>query len=149
MAPPTIPGILNPLNAACDNGYIPDEARILSNPGVADSVDAASEMFDTIIDSYGGDAEISQHSLTSETDFSQIIEFYRSAIEAAKENGDTIAVDVTPGRKFMSAIAFQAGFRFEADHVYYFHRRAGGYHGQFYAEIPRTATDLIDFTEVL
>lgn len=145
---PTMPGILNPLTAACDRGFVPDQAQILSNPGVADSVSAASEIFNTIVDAYGGDADISQHSLESETDFPEIIEFYRSAI-AAKENGDTIAVDVTPGRKFMSAIAFQAGFRFGADHVYYFHRKAGGYYGQFYAEIPRTATDLIDFTEVL
>lgn len=146
---PTMPGILNPLTAACDRGFVPDRARILSNPGVADSVAAASETFDTIVDAYGGDVDITQHSLEHETDFPDIVGFYRSAIETAKDNGDTIAVDVTPGRKFMSAIAFQAGFRFEADHVYYFHRKAGGYHGQFYAEIPRTATDLIDFTEVL
>lgn len=146
---PTIPGILNPLTAACDRGFVPDQAQILSNPGVADSVATASEMFDTIIDAYDGDADISQYSLEHETDFSDIIDFYRSAIETAKDNGDTIAIDVTPGRKFMSAIAFQAGFQFGADHVYYFHRKAGGYHGQFYAEIPRTATDLIDFKEVL
>jgi hypothetical protein len=146
---PTIPGILNPLTAACDRGFVPDQAQILSNPGVADSVAVASEMFDTIIDAYGGDADISQYSLEHETDFPDIIDFYRSAIEKAKNNGDTIAIDVTPGRKFMSAIAFQAGFQFEADHVYYFHRKAGGYYGQFYAEIPRTATDLIDFREVL
>jgi len=146
---PTMPGILNPLTAACDSGYVPDEARILSNPGVAESVAAATERFDVIIDAYGGDATISTHELEHETDFRGIIEFYRSAIETARENGDTIAVDVTPGRKFMSAIAFQAGFRFDADHVYYFYRKAGGYYGQFYAEIPRTATELIDFTEVM
>lgn len=146
---PTLPGILNPLTAACDRGYVPDEARILSNPGVADSVAVASDMFDVIIDAYGGDADVHKHSLDRETDFRGIIDFYRSAIETADENGDTIAVDVTPGRKFMSAIAFQAGFRFGADHVYYFHRKAGGYYGQFYSEIPRTATDLIDFTEVM
>lgn len=146
---PTIPGILNPLTAACEGGFIPDKARILSNPGVADSVAEACEMFDVIIDAYGGDGDIQKHSLERETDFQGIIDFYRSAIEAAHENGDHIAIDVTPGRKFMSAIAFQAGIQFNADHVYYFHRKAGGYYGQFYSEIPRTATDLIDFTEVL
>jgi hypothetical protein len=146
---PTMPGILNPLTAACNSGFVPDQAQILSNPGVADSVATASEMFDTIVDAYGGDAEISQYSLEYETDFPDIIKFYRSSIETAKNNGDTVAVDVTPGRKFMSAIAFQAGFRFGADHVYYFHRKGGGYYGQYYSEIPRTATDLIDFTEVL
>ncbi|MFC7074258.1 hypothetical protein ACFQJ7_06050 [Halovenus rubra] len=146
---PTMPGILNPLTAACDQGYVPDEARILSNPGVADSVAAAGEMFEEIIGTYEGDADVSKYKLDHETDFREIIQFYRAAIEEAQENDDTIAIDVTPGRKFMSAIAFQAGFRFGADHVFYFHRKAGGYYGQYYPEIPRTATDLIDFTEVM
>ena len=146
---PTMPGILNPLTAACDRGYLPDEVWVLSNPGVTVSVDDATDRFEKIIKAYGGDANILKYNLDDETDFHGIIEFYRSTIEAARENGDTIAVDVTPGRKFMSAIAFQAGFRFDADHVFYFHRKAGGYPGQFYAEIPRTATDLIDFKEVL
>ena len=146
---PTMPGILNPVTAACDGGYVPDEVWVLSNPGVADYVAEATERFEVIIDAYGGEADVSTHKLDDETNFRGIIEFYRSTIEAARENGDTIAVDVTPGRKFMSAIAFQSGFKFDADHVYYFHRKSGGYYGQFYAEIPRTATDLIDFKEVL
>lgn len=146
---PTMPGILNPLTAACHQGYVPDEVRVLSNPGVAEYVAQATDRFEVIIDAYGGDADVSIHELDHETDFHDIIEFYQSTIDAALEHDDTIAVDVTPGRKFMSAIAFQAGFKFDADHVFYFHRKAGGYHGQYYAEIPRTATDLIDFTEVL
>jgi hypothetical protein len=146
---PTMPGILNPLTAACDQEYVPDEVWVLSNPGVAEYVAQATDRFEVIIDAYGGDADVSVHELAHETDFHDIIGFYRSTIETAQEHGDTIAVDVTPGRKFMSAIAFQAGFKFDADHVFYFHRKAGGYHGQYYAEIPRTATDLIDFREVL
>ncbi len=146
---PTMPGIQNPLTAACGSGYVPDEAYILSNPGVSDDVAQASEMFEVIIEAHGGDADVSQHNLDHETNFRAIIDFYRSTIESAQENGDTIAVDVTPGRKFMSAIAFQAGFRFGADHVFYFHRKSGAYQGQFYPEIPRTAAELIDFTEVL
>ena len=146
---PTMPGILNPLTAACDHGYVPDEVWILSNPGVAAYVTEVTDRFEVIIDAYGGDANISVRDLEYETDFDDIIDFYRSTIEAARKQEDTIAVDVTPGRKFMSAIAFQAGFKFDADHVFYFHRKSGGYYGQYYAEIPRTATNLIDFKEVL
>jgi len=146
---PTMAGILNPLLAACDQGYVPDRARILSNPGVADAVTTASEKFESIVDAYDGDVNVSQTELDAETDFAEIVTFYREAITAARDAGDTIAVDVTPGRKFMSAIAFQAGFQFEADHIYYFHRNAGGYYGQFYPEMPRTATNLIDFMEVI
>jgi hypothetical protein len=144
-----MPGILNPVTAACDQEFIPDEVWILSNPGVAESVAEATNRFEVIIDAYGGDADVSVYDLEHETDFHSIIEFYKSTIEAAREQRDTVSVDVTPGRKFMSAISFQAGFKFDADHVFYFHRKAGGYHGQYYAEIPRTATDLIDFKEVL
>jgi hypothetical protein len=77
---PTMPGLLNPLAAACDNGYIPDEVRILSNPGVADSVAAASDMFGTIIDAYGGDATVSKHGLETETNFRGIIDFYQREV---------------------------------------------------------------------
>lgn len=146
---PTMPAMLNPLTAACDRGYVPDEAHVLSNPGVVDSVAQATERFQVVIEAFGGDPDVSSYALETETDFPDIIEFYRSSIETAQERGNTVAVDVTPGRKFMSAIAFQAGFKFEADHVFYFHRKAGGYYGKFYPEIPRTATELIDFTEVL
>ncbi|QLD91212.1 hypothetical protein HWV07_08455 [Natronomonas salina] len=144
-----MPGILNPLMAACDSGYVPDEVSILTNPDVADTVDEACEHLEVIVDRYGGDAVIEQEELLEETDFEAIVDYYRSAIQEARDTDATVAIDITPGRKFMSAIAFQAGVHFEADHVYYFHRKAGGYPGRFYPEIPRTATDLIDFTEVI
>lgn len=146
---PTMPGILNPLMAACDGGYVPDEVSILTNPDVADTVEAACEYLEVIVDGYGGDAAISQVELAEETDFEAIVHYYRSAVQDARRTDSTVAIDITPGRKFMSAIAFQAGIQFDADHVFYFHRKAGGYYGRFYPEIPRTATDLIDFTEVL
>lgn len=146
---PTMPGVVNPLTAACDQGYIPEEVHVLSNPSVADDVAAANEKLTAVLDAYESAAEIQTHNLDDETDFEGIVEFYRATINAARAKGNEIAVDFTPGRKFMSAIAFQAGFRYEADHVFYFHRRAGGYHGQYYPEIPRTAVELIDFAEVL
>lgn len=144
-----MPGILNPLMAACDRGFVPDEVSVLANPDVADTVEEACEHVDVVVDSYGGDAEVRQAELVDETDFEAIVHYYRSAIRDARETGATVAIDITPGRKFMSAIAFQAGIQFDADHVFYFHRKAGGYYGRFYPEIPRTATDLIDFSEVV
>ncbi|SEW01477.1 CRISPR-associated ring nuclease [Halobacterium jilantaiense] len=146
---PTTPGILNPLIAACDGGYVPDEVHVLSNPPVADDVEEAVTLMEETVAAYGGDTETDVHELVSETDFESIVDYYQSCIEAATTAGDEIAIDVTPGRKFMSAIAFQAGIQFGADHVYYFHRKAGRYRGRFYPEMPRTASDLIDFTEVL
>jgi predicted RNase H-like HicB family nuclease len=146
---PTMPGILNPLLAACDRGYVPDEVRVLTNPDVAETVAEACEHVAVVIDNYHGSAAVEQEELVEETDFEAIGQYFRSAIRDARENDATVAVDITPGRKFMSAIAFQAGIQFDADHVYYFHRKGGVYQGEFYPEIPRTATDLIDFSEVI
>jgi hypothetical protein len=146
---PTIPGILNPLTAACDREYVPSHIHILSNPPVADFVEQATHLMDEAVSAYEGTVDIQVEELEDETNFEAIVDFYRNRVEAASEANEEIAIDVTPGRKFMSAIAFQAGIQFGADHVYYFHRKSGAYYGQFYPEMPRTASDLIDFTEVL
>ena len=143
-----MPGILNPLTAACDHGYVPDEVWILSNPGVATYVTEATDRFEVITDAYDGDANISVHELEHETDFDGIIGFYRSTIEAAREQEDTIAVDVTPGRKFMSAIAFQAGIQFEADHVFYLYVSNNRFYGRLYPDVPSPVAELVDFQEV-
>lgn len=44
-----MPGILNPVTAACDRGYVPDEVWVLSDPRVADSVADATDQFYNII----------------------------------------------------------------------------------------------------
>ena len=46
----------------------------------------------------------------------------------------------------MTALAFQAGMRFEADHVYYLYLYSNGYYDRLYPEIPTTGVDLMDFT---
>lgn len=146
---PTIPAVVNTLTAACDRGYVPDTLHLLSNPGVAGAVDRILPMCESVIGEYGGELDVRRTSLDSETDFEAIAGFYRSTITAAHAAEDEVAVDVTPGRKFMSAISFQAGIHCEADHVFYFHRKSGPYRGSFYPEIPRSATNLIDFSEVI
>jgi hypothetical protein len=140
--------VVNTLTAACDRGYIPDRFYILSNAGVADAVDQIITICEQVVEQYNGELTVVRTDLESETDFKSIFEYYKSAIGDAGPE-DAVAVDVTPGRKFMSAISFQAGFQLDADHVFYFHRKAGPYQGAYYPEIPRTATELIDFTEVL
>jgi hypothetical protein len=47
----------------------------------------------------------------------------------------------------MGAIAFAAGFRHGADHVYYLLLRSEAHYGKLYPEIPRPAVTLIDLLE--
>lgn len=145
-----VEAVINPLAAACTEwGYIPDYIYLLSNPGLETQLDRIISLAETIVEAYGGETPtIECTSLASETDFQAIVEHFRSAIEAADSAGGEIVVDVTPGRKFMSAIAFQSGIQFGADRVCYLHVHSGKLFGRVYADLPRSGTTLYDFTEV-
>lgn len=140
--------VANPLAAACtEQAYVPDEIRLLSNPGVRDHIERTTDLLETVVDAHGGAASLDITRLEDETNFHAIVEHFRSTVEDA-EASDTIAFDVTPGRKFMSAIAFQAGFQFDIDHVFYLHVASGALFGRVYPDLPQTATTLYDFREV-
>lgn len=140
--------VVNPLAAACtERDYVPDEIRVLDNPGVHEQIDRTVDLLETVVDAHGGNVAVETTRLDDETEFQAIVDHFRSAIETAVES-DTVAFDVTPGRKFMSAIAFQAGVQFEADHVFYLHVASGELFGRVYPDLPRTATTLYDFREV-
>jgi hypothetical protein len=97
---------------------------------------------------HGGDEpEITVETIEDELDFEAIISYLQSAIHAGMDGGADVAVDVTPGRKFWASIGFRAGFEYDVDHIYYTHV-PGGYFGELYPTISRTAIQLVDFTEV-
>lgn len=140
--------VVNPLTAACENGFIPDELHVLQNPGVGEQFDDITSMMERVIVEYGGDdPELLVTHLEKETDFHGIVDHVREPIGRLKEHG-TVAVDVTPGRKFMSAIAFQAGIQFEADHVFYLYTSGYQFYGRLYPDVPHPETELVDFAEV-
>lgn len=147
----TLEAMVNPINAACDEGFVPDRLYMIENPTVTDEVASALDLAVEIIDAYGGDEpNIRLTSIDSELDFNQLYAHTREAIEEIHENDGEVAVDFTPGRKFMSALAFATGMRHEADHVYYFYlENTSRYGGRVYPAIPRTESHLYDFTEVL
>jgi len=141
--------VLNPLIGACEEGFVPSSVELLSNPSVADYEATISSLIEEVMTAYGKhNGEVSIRHLNNELEFSEIVAHFLTPIEEAGPN-DTVAIDITPGRKFMSAIAFQTGMSYGADHVYYNHLNSDEYFGMIYSVIPRTATTLIDFTELL
>lgn len=141
--------VLNPLIAACREGFVPTDIFVLDNPGIDDVTHAATSLMKTTVTAYGGaEPTIRVEQIDEELDFTAIVEYLRSTIEQGQSDGAEIAVDVTPGRKFWSIISFRAGFQYEVDHIYYTHILSSTYFGESYPTIPRTAVDLIDFTEV-
>ncbi|MFT4889952.1 MAG: hypothetical protein ACI9YT_000863 [Halobacteriales archaeon] len=146
----SIAPVVNPLNAACHQGYVPTDIYVLENPLIEDVTESVTTMMKTIVTAHGGDEpDITIESIDDELDFEAIIQYLRSAIEAGQEENAEVAVDVTPGRKFWSIISFRAGLNADVEHVYYIHLETGDYFGEVYPEIPRTAVDLVDFTEVV
>lgn len=151
----TIEAMINPIAAACvgdgiDECYIPDTVYFLDNPGLNDSVEIASELTETLLKQHGiSEPTIEVRNIEHETAFTEIGNYYTDAIGSAVDAGAEVAVDVTPGRKFMSVIAFNAGTTFDVDHIFYFYLGSAGYHHGIYPNIPRPAAELYDFAEVL
>lgn len=144
---PTLEAIINPLAAACSHGFVPDEFVILVNQNVEQTVDDAIELAQLIVSEYDESLAVEKQLLNDERDFETIVAYFREYINAGDEI--EVAVDFTPGRKFMSAIAFQAGVQYDADHVFYLFLDSPRYYGQIYDDIPEPATELIDFMEVV
>jgi len=145
-----VEAIVNPLNAACNRGFVPDDVYILENPGVTDEVDQALAMIETIVEAYDEPApEVHLTALEADTAFERIHEYIREAIEESQNKDSEVAVDITPGRKFMSAIAFATGMQYGADHVYYLYLDSSDHYGKLYPEMPRPAVQLYDFVEEL
>lgn len=145
----SIPPVVNPLTAACDEGYLPTDIHVLDNPGTKAVTSAAMPLLKTAVTAHGGaEPTVTVERIEDELDFEGIVAYLRSSIEAGAAADADIAVDVTPGRKYWSIISFQAGYEYGADHLYYTHLPKA-YFGEVYPTIPRPAFDLIDFMAVL
>lgn len=147
IASPTREAMVNPLLAACDAGYVPEAVTVVSNPSAANSVEAILPFYEDVFDAYDVDGATSVREVSDETAYDELADTYREVVDVPA--GDSVAVDITPGRKFMSAIAFQAGLLEGVDHVYYLLLASDAHYGRLYQNIPRTAVDLVDFTEVI
>lgn len=146
----TVAPIVNTLNAACLDGYLPTDIHLLENAGIDTVTEAAASQMKTIVTASGGDEPtVSRHAIDDELDFEAIATYLTSTIEEGEEADAEIAIDVTPGRRFWAIIAFQAGNQFDVDHLYYGHILSDEFYGTPYPNIPRTAMHLVDFTEVL
>jgi len=151
----TIEAMVNPIIAACagdglDEPFVPDTVYFLDNPGLGDALSETTAITRTALEQYGvADPTVETTHIEHETDFEGIVTHFQSAIESAHDADATVAVDVTPGRKFMSVIAFNSSTTFDADHIFYFYLESNDYYSRVYPEIPKPAAELYDFTEVL
>lgn len=144
-----VESVVNSFIAACDDGFVPDRLYHMITPEVEDTMEQVQAVAAETATAYGGDGlEIRTTELQTELDFESIHSHVKAAVDEVQADGGELAVDITPGRKFMTAIAFAAGMRYGADHVYYLYLDPREY-GLLYPELPRTGVQLYDFTEIL
>jgi len=139
--------VINPLIAACEEGFLPDELYVLENPGVGDQFDDITSMMERVVVEYGGGPGPLRDAPRDGDGFPGIVEHFREPIAQIQTDG-VRRRRRHPGRKFMSAIAFQAGIQFEADHVFYLYVSNNRFYGRLYPDVPRPVVELVDFQEV-
>ncbi len=147
--------VVNPLWAACrQDNFVPERIYLLVNEKVKKkgNVDRVREILDTLISEFGIRAEIKEVE-AEETDFKRFAETIGGILKEEKQAGSEVAVDMTPGRKFMSAFAMYLGIgesvADKADRVYYLHLIDTSYMDKPYIEIPLPKQELFEMKSYL
>lgn len=136
--------VINTIWSACKQGYVPDRLMFLVNEELNETWEnTVLQWVPFVLGEYGiAEPRIIRLNV-NETGFHEIKDFYGSYISSFKEKGE-VAVDITPGRKYMSAIAMAAGISENADHVYYLHLKDSSYQDKPLSLIPAHKCQLID-----
>jgi hypothetical protein len=137
--------VINTIWAACrEEGYVPEHVKFLTNRELKEEwKDTIGNWVPTLLEKYGVTDPLYSTKNIVETDFQDIYAKYRSLLSEIGEK-DEVAVDITPGRKYMSAISMEVGLEMGVDHVYYMHLSDNRYQNSPYPLIPKHRHTLID-----
>lgn len=117
--------VVNPIWIACRRGeFIPEKVYLLWNDAVADVKSIVRGLVETILKNYGvPDPKIVDDGSVkvAEDDFKRFRKVLLRICDDELKSGKEVAIDMTPGRKFMSALAMGLGFKRNPVKVYYLH----------------------------
>jgi hypothetical protein len=103
----TIEAMVNPIAAACagdglETAFVPDTVYFLDNPGLGEALSETKVLTRILLEQYGVESPtIKTGHVDHETDFQGIVSHFQDAISDAHDAAANVAVDVTPGRKFI------------------------------------------------
>ncbi len=143
--------VINTFWAACElEKYVPEKVFLVANGKVELELTKVKEWIARIMKAYGTDAVI-ERIYADEVDFVNFSRKLSSCISEEKKKGNEVAVDMTPGRKFMSAFSMFNGLAKDgADRVYYLHLSdVTRYKDKSFIEIPACVQKLYDMKKVL
>lgn len=140
--------VINTIWAACKlEEYIPEKVLFIVNRNLKEeNIKAVHSWTEELLKSYGIKNPVFESREVEEDDFGQIEDTFRCNISRLKHEGP-VAVDITPGRKYMSAIAMHCGLAEGASHAYYLHLKDFQYQDEPFPLIPIQKQQLIDMKE--
>jgi CRISPR/Cas system-associated protein Csm6 len=139
--------VINTLWAACKSDeYVPDNVIWIINKQInSDIVETVKDWTSEILIAYGVKKPVINDILVDETDVLGLRDTIYGAIHQSKKTG-AIAIDMTPGRKYMSAIAMQSGIAAGADKIYYLFLSDPRYQDTPFPLIPTKKQRLIEMS---
>jgi hypothetical protein len=139
--------IFNSLWAAIRlRNYLPDKIYIFTIKKRKKQAYLAKKRFEILLKEYGKKARIEIIEV-KEADFVGSGRRINEVVKKEKSHGNTIAIEVTPGRKAMVAGALVPGIQGRVDHVFYLYLENFDYADDLFMRIPLTVLYSHDFME--
>lgn len=139
--------IFNSLWAAIRlRNYLPDKIYIFTIKKRIRQADLAKKRFEILLKEYNKRANI-EIIQVEEADFVGSGRRINEVAKKEKSQGNTIAIEVTPGRKAMVAGALVPSIQGMADHVFYLYLENFDYADNIFMRIPLTVQHSHDFME--
>ncbi|UCG70819.1 MAG: hypothetical protein JSV09_07435 [Thermoplasmata archaeon] len=126
--------------------YVPDKIYIFSIKKRRKQADLARRRFEILLKEYKKKAKIEIVEV-AEADFVASGKRINEVVKKEKSQKNTIAIEVTPGRKAMVAGALVPGIQGRADHVFYLYLENFDYADEMFMRIPLSVQHSHDFME--
>ena len=142
--------VVNTLWAAvAEKEWIPDRVHILTNDRTKKDSVTIAKRIEAIVLHYGGESLDFRVHVFLERDLESLFRLYAKVIEDETAEGNEISVDITPGRKFMSAFALYSALnrRENVGNIFYFHLLDDEFMDRSYPFLPVNAFELRNLME--
>lgn len=126
--------------------YIPDKIYIFTIRKRRKQADLARKRFEALLKEYGKKVKMEIIEV-AEADFIGSGRRINEVVKKEKSRGNTIAIEVTPGRKAMVAGALVPGIQGKVDHVFYLYLENFDYADDIFMRIPLKIQLSQDFME--
>ena len=142
--------VINTFWAAADrDDWVPDRIYLVYNDYTKEFLPGISAVMERIILEYDGDRPEIYCKCVDENDLAGVFKTYKGIISQERKLGNEIAIDITPGRKYMSAFSLYAGLKEGSiDKIYYIHIRGRKFMNRPYPLIPVSYCELEDIVSI-